>query len=111
MKLVSGIVLIAFVGVILCTAGCGGGSSAPQTKVTPEQFNQVWEELLTNYKKKKYQKKYTDEVLKKFSISDKEWDEANGAYGGMPAKVKAEYDKVMSIPKPAGKVEVPAPGK
>jgi hypothetical protein len=91
----------------LCT-GCGGGEAA-KSKVTPQEYDAVWEELLHNMKSKKLAKKFTDEVLKKHNLTDKEWEEACLQFGAMPPKVKAEYDKMMGGNKvPDGK-NIPLP--
>lgn len=85
---------IAICGVMLCT-GCG--QEALKSKVSTEQYEAIWGEIMGNMKKKKFMKKYTDELLKKHNLNTEDWEQANMAYGGMPAKFKAEYDRMMGV--------------
>jgi hypothetical protein len=98
---------VALLGLGLCM-GCGG-NTGPTTKIPKEQYEKVWSEILANYKKKKVEKKHTDEVLKKNNIELKEWESANVAYGGMPLAIKKEYEKMSAIPMPKG--NIPAQSK
>lgn len=87
-------ITVALSGATLFTTGCGGGQEQ-KGKLTPEQYEAVWNDLLTNMKKKKYAKKDTDEVLKKHNLTEEEWKTENSKFNGMPAKIKGEYDKAM----------------